>query len=88
MKENDVIDTLLKRALGYEQTEEITEYVIDEDGNKRAVKEKKQVKTIPPDVNAIKLYLEKLEKQNALCNLTDEELEIEKERLLKELKKR
>ena len=34
-----VLQELYKRATGYEQVEEITEYVIDEDGGKRAVKE-------------------------------------------------
>ncbi len=77
-----VLQELYKRATGYEQVEEITEYVIDEDGGKRAVKEKRQVKQIPPDVNAIKLYVEQLEKDNNLTHLTDEELEREKVRII------
>lgn len=85
--EQKLIEQLLKRASGYEQVEEITEYVIDEEGNKRAVKEKRQVKNIPPDVSAIKLYLEQKERESALTTLTDEELESEKMRLIAMLKK-
>lgn len=81
-----ILDELLKKAKGYTQVEEITEYVIDEDGNKKAVKEKRQVKKVPPDVTAIKLYLEQQEKSNSLSTLSDEELEAEKQRLLEELK--
>ena len=79
------LDSLYKRATGYEQVEEITEYVIDEDGVKRPVKAKRQVKYIAPDVTAIKLYVEHVDKNSSLSNLTDEELEKEKERILKEL---
>ena len=77
-----LIDQLLKKAEGYEQVEETTEYVIDEEGNKRAVKEKRQVKKVPPDVTAIKLYLEQKERAIDLSALSDEELEREKVRLL------
>ena len=84
--ETNVIDQLLKKAQGYEQIEEITEYVIDDDGNKRAVREKRQVKLVPPDVSAIKLYIEQTEKSNDIRRLTDEELEKEKARLVGQIK--
>lgn len=83
---NKIMEQLKKRANGYEQVEEISEYVVDEKGVKRLVKEKVQVKKIPPDVSAIKLYIEQSEKANAVTTLTDEELERERKRLLSTLK--
>lgn len=79
-----VIEGLRKRAEGLEAEERVIEYVLDEEGNRRAVKEKTQIKYYPPDVSAAKACLE-LEGAENFSEYTDEELAAEKERLLREL---
>ena len=79
-----VIEGLRKRAEGLETEERVIEYVLDEEGNRRAVKEKTQIKYYPPDVSAAKACLE-LEGSENFSEYTDEELAAEKERLLREL---
>ncbi len=87
MKEKDFRDdsfksALIKRALGYDSEEVIEEYSKCDDG---VVLTKKKVtrKNVPPDVTALKILLEIDTEKLSL--MTDEELEREKERLLKEL---
>lgn len=83
-----LLSGLIKRAEGLEAEERVIEYVVDEDGNRRAVKEKTQYKYYPPDVSAAKVCLE-LEKgnANAFSGLSDEDLDREKIRLMEELKR-
>ena len=88
MKKNEsrerVLEGLRKRAEGLEAEERVIEYTLDEEGNRRAVREKTQIKYYPPDVAAAKACLE-LESQDDFSDYTDEELLKEKERLLGEL---
>ena len=77
-------ETLLKKATGFTVTETVTEYVTDEDGNRRIQKEKEQSKYIPPDLSAIKAYRE-MEGADKYQSMSDEELEREKQRLLASL---
>lgn len=83
-----LLSGLLRRAEGLEAEERTVEYVLDEEGNRRAVKEKTQIKYYPPDVSAAKVCLE-LESgtEKGLGALSDEEIEREKIRLMKELDK-
>lgn len=83
-----LLSGLLRRAEGLEAEERTVEYVLDEEGNRRAVKEKTQIKYYPPDVSAAKVCLE-LERgaEKGLGALSDEEIEREKIRLMKELDK-
>ena len=70
-------------------TKEIsTEYVLDEEtGKMKIVKQKINEKTLPPNIDLLKLLFPKVEQENKDYNkLSDEELEQEKIRLLKELK--
>lgn len=78
-----MIDILKKKAQGYEVTEVTTEYAPDSDGNTRLVREKATTKHVPPDLAALKAYLEL--KESELNAMTDEQLEEEKKRLLLEL---
>lgn len=80
-----MLDVLYKKARGYDVEEINREYVIDEDGNKKLVKEKTTVKHVPPDLNALKAYMEL--KDTELSKMSNEELIKEKERLIGELKK-
>ena len=68
-------------ALGY-SLEEVTEEYGVEDGELRLVKRKETKKDVPPDLKAVKLLMD--EKDYSV--LSDEELEAEKQRLLKRLK--
>ena len=70
-----MLDVLYKKATGYEVTETTKEFALDADGNERLVKEKQSVKYIPPDINAIKAYME----------IKDGELRAERKKLLSEL---
>ncbi len=75
---------LLKKAMGYKMKETIDEFGLVDDQLK-LVKKKVTVKYYPPDLEALELLL-KTQTENNLTNLTDEELEQEKQRLLKKLK--
>ena len=81
-----ILKKLLRRAEGYTQTETQREYVIEEDGSRRAVKEKVVEKEVPPDVQALKIYLELTEYRSEFENMSDDEIKAEKIRLIKELK--
>ena len=52
-----MLDVLYKKARGYDVEEINREYVVDEDGNKKLVKEKTTVKHVPPDLSALKAYM-------------------------------
>ena len=81
-----MLDVLYKKARGYDVEETTREYVVDEEGVKRLVKEKTSVKHVPPDLSALKTYMEL--RDTELTRMSDEELEKEKERLLQELKEK
>ena len=75
---------------GITSKEITTEYVVDEEtGQMRAVKQKINEKTIPPNVDLLKLlYLSSKQSEDDYEKMTDEELEKEKMRLIKELKEK
>ncbi len=79
---------LLKKALGYNADEVVCEYVLDEDGQAKLSKKKVTRKHYAPDISAVKVLLEQYHGDYAseVLNMTDEELEIEKKRLLNLLK--
>ncbi len=77
---NDLKSALIKKALGYDATEVVEEYIADEEGVKLS-KKKVTKKNVPPDITAIKLLLEGDELD--LSKMSDDELIKEKERLLK-----
>lgn len=79
-----LLNILYKKALGY-KTEEVQEEFVNEEGRLELVKRKVSVKNVPPDISAAKIYLEFTE-NNSLNDMTDDELETEKKRLLKLLK--
>ena len=77
--DEELVKALLKKATGYNYDEITEEYVVDESG--QAVLTKKYY---PPDSGALKTYLE-LVGESAVEDMTDEELQKEKARLLKQL---
>lgn len=78
-----MLNVLYKKATGYEVTETAKEYSLDEEGNPKLVKEKTTTKYVPPDLAAIKTYMEL--KDGELYSMSDDELRAEKKKLLLEL---
>lgn len=83
-KEEKLSDALLKVALGY-QIAEVTEEYAEVNGELKLTKRKKTKKDVPPDLKAVQLLLAS-EGGAEYASWTDEELQAEKERLLKALK--
>jgi len=86
-KQKQMIDALLKKAIGYQTKEIVEEFGFDDEGKVSLSKKKVQTKDIPPDTSAAKLLFELL-CETSLKNvetMSDEELEEEKNRLLKEI---
>lgn len=81
--ENREIEAVLKKvALGF-SVEEVTEEYGVEDGEIKLVKRRETRKDVPPDLKAVKMLLDEPLDVSAM---SDEELERERQRLLKLLK--
>lgn len=81
MQSNEVTEAIRRRALGYETDEVVEEYGFSE-GEAVLVKRKVTRKAVPPDLQAAKMLLE----EGPLSALSDEQLEEEKARLLRQLR--
>ena len=77
MLKNDVYDAVVKRACGYSAVETVEEDAAV-DGNFELVKKRVTTKDVPPDIAAAKIILD----DGGIDELTDEQLEAEKRRLL------
>ena len=84
-KREIMLDTLYKKGIGYKTEEIVEEYASEEKGGE-LLKRKVTVKNVPPDVVALKAYLDISKQANEFNNLSDSELLAEKLRLLKLLK--
>ena len=80
MMNDDILKAVRRRATGYEATETVEEYSVV-DGSLELVKKRVTVKDVPPDISAAKLLLD----EGGVEELSDEQLESERTRLLKEL---
>lgn len=81
----EAIKTLAQGMVIKEVTEE---FALDDEGEMKLVKKKVNEKMLPPSVDVVKMiYASSKEETNKYKNMTDEELEREKQRLLQELKK-
>ncbi|MCI5714378.1 MAG: hypothetical protein MR288_01985 [Firmicutes bacterium] len=76
-------EALIKKATGYTVKESVMEYGVEE-GEEKLLKKKVSTKYYPPDLSAINILLN--EKQVDIQSLTDDELELEKEKIIKLLK--
>ena len=83
-REEKIGEALLKVALGY-QVAEVTEEYAEVDGALKLTKRKKTKKDVPPDLKAVQLLLS-ADRGGDISSWTDEELEAERKKLLKELK--
>ena len=79
--DKDIENALKKRAIGYETTEITEEYSSSDEGEIRMIKRKIVSKNVPPDVSAVKLLFDNASTDD-VTQMTDEELEKEKIRLL------
>ena len=77
-----LINILLKKAKGYAYHEKTDEYNVV-DGKKQLVKSKVVTKRVQPDVNAIKALISLGDASEDVTQMTDEQLQVEKLRLLK-----
>lgn len=77
---DDIMDAVIKRARGYEARETVEEYSVVE-GSLELVKKRVTTKDVPPDMAAAKILFD----SGGVDELTDEQLETEKRRLLEEL---
>ncbi len=73
---------LIKRAIGYDTKETIEEFSETEDELK-LTKRKVTTKSVPPDISAAKLLFDIKTDGEDLTSVSDENLEKEKQRLLK-----
>ena len=80
-----VLATLYKKGVGYTSEEVVEEYASEEKGGE-LLKRKITKKNIPPDVSALKTYLEYTRTNSEYDNMSDMQLQHEKMRLLKLLK--
>lgn len=81
MTRDEILDAVIKRACGYEAKETVEEYAVV-DGNLELVKRKVTVKDVPPDMTAAKMIID----GGDVSELSDEQLEQERMRLIGELK--
>ncbi len=79
---NLLIKILIKKAKGYTVKEKVEEFCVT-DGQINLTKRKVTTKKVSPDVNAIKALLQLSEEELDVCKMTDEQLAVEKLRLLK-----
>ncbi len=76
---------LVKKALGYSTEEVVEEYSLV-DNDLVLIKKKKSIKDYPPDLPAIKYLLDEECEEDEYKSYTKEELEEEKQRLLRMLR--
>lgn len=79
--EEEIKGALKKCAVGFGTSEVVEEFCM-EDGELKLVKKKVTKKDIPPDIKAVKLLMD----GSGISDLSDEELEAEKLRLMEMLK--
>lgn len=82
-------EVLIKKALGIESKDEAIEYVVDsESGEFKPVKKRVTKKSKEPDIAALKTLIELTQKENEneFDSLSDEQLENERIKILKEMR--
>ncbi len=82
-----ITQALVKKAIGFDTVETVEEFS-ETDGEIKLLKRKVTTKTVPPDVSAVKLLLEMQSEERNIVDMTDEELEKERVRLMKLLEEK
>ncbi len=82
-----ITQALVKKAIGFDTVETVEEFS-ETDGEIRLLKRKVTTKSVPPDVSAVKLLMEMQSEERDITDMTDDELEKERERLMKLLEEK
>ncbi|MBR2337263.1 MAG: hypothetical protein IKA61_04910 [Clostridia bacterium] len=82
-----ITQALVKKAIGFDTVETVEEFS-ETDGEIRLLKRKVTTKSVPPDVSAVKLLMEMQSDERDIADLTDDELEKERVRLMKLLEEK
>ena len=86
--DEETFKAIKKLVKGFCLKEVVNEYVMDADGNKQLAKQKVSKKLVPPNTDILKMLYNKSENTTmSFEGWSDAELEKEKQRLLKILKK-
>ena len=86
--DEETFKAVKKLVKGFCLKEVINEYVLDDNGKKQLSKQKVSKKLVPPNTDILKILLNKAEPSPTnFENWSDADLEKEKQRLLKMLKK-
>ena len=86
--DDETFRAIKKLIKGFCVREVVNEYVLDDSGNKQLTKQKISKKAVPPNTDIVKMIFNKSESQSASFEgWSDVELEKERQRLLKLLKK-
>ncbi len=89
MDEEEIKRALLRKAVGFESDEVVEEYTTDENGNAVLSKRKITKKYNPPDISALRFLLEQGNlSDDEISKMSDQELMLEKQRLLQLLKEK
>ncbi len=87
-KEDELTKALKKVAFGF-SIEEVTEEYSVEDGEVKLTKRRETRKDVPPDLKAVKMLIDGgATDEVGVSQMSDEELEAEKQRLLNLLKEK
>ena len=82
MSDDGLKKALLKCAVGFDTSEVVEEYAVDE-GELRLVKRKVTRRDVPPDIKAVKMLLDG---EADIASMSDEELEERRKKLIEMLK--
>lgn len=82
MSDDGLKKALLKCAVGFDTSEIVEEYAVDE-GELRLVKRKVTRRDVPPDIKAVKMLLDG---EADIAGMSDEELEERRKKLIEMLK--
>ena len=82
-----ITQALIKKAIGFDTVETVEEFS-ETEGEIKLLKRKVTTKSIPPDVSAVKLLMEMKTEERDIVDMTDEELEKERVRLMKLLEEK
>ena len=82
-----ITQALVKKAIGFDTVETVEEFA-ETDGEIKLLKRKVTTKSVPPDVSAAKLLMEIQSEERDITDMTDEELEKERVRLIKLLEEK
>lgn len=86
MEKDTIKKALCKKALGFSIDEITEEYSTDDSEKLKLVKRKVVSKQIPPDITALKVLVEYEDKSFDISSLSDEELLLEREKLISLIK--